>query len=63
MVKIAIIVDGEFEYAIYRHKGHYYVDFGCSTGMSAPLTFKGDTKAISWLQDRALETISGGASL
>lgn len=50
MVKIAIAVDGEYVFPIYRDSGFYYIDLGGSFGMSDPLSFESDTKAISELQ-------------
>lgn len=50
MVKIAIVVDGDYEFPIYKDNGKYYIDLGGSFGMSDPLSFDGDTKAISTLQ-------------
>ena len=50
MVKIAVIVDGDYEFPIYRHDGEYFVDLGGSLGMSDPLYFESDTEAISTLQ-------------
>ena len=50
MVKIAIIVDGEWAYPIYRDNGKYRVDFGGMTGLSDLLEFTSDTKAISYLR-------------
>ena len=53
MVKIAIIVDGDWTYPIYRDNGSYKVDFGGSVGMCGPFSFPNDTKAISYLQNAA----------
>ena len=50
MTKIAIIIDGEYEYPIFRDKGLYHIDFGGAVGMSDPLEFENDVKAISWLR-------------
>ena len=50
MLKIAIVVDGEYSFPIYKEGEHYYIDFGGSFGMSDPLSFESDTKAISSLQ-------------
>ena len=50
MDKIAIVVDGEWEYPIYRDNGKYYIDMGGAMGMSEPLDYPSDTKAIAHLQ-------------
>lgn len=50
MVKIAIVVDGDYAFSIYKDNGYYYIDLGGSFGMSDPLSFERDTKAISELQ-------------
>lgn len=50
MTKIAIAVDGEWAYPIYRHNGKYHIDFGGAVGLSDPLTFDSDVKAIRYLQ-------------
>lgn len=50
MVKIAIVVDGDYEFPIYKDNGFYYIDLGGAFGMSDPLTYESDTKAISELQ-------------
>ena len=47
MVKIAIAVDGTDIYPIYRENGMYHIDMGGSMGMSEPLDYPSDTKAIS----------------
>ena len=56
MVKIAIVVDGDYIYPIYRHEGMYHIDLGGEVGLSDPLPFKRDTEAINWLR----KTIAAG---
>ena len=51
MVKIAIVVDGDYSLPIYKDNGLYYIDFGGAMGMSDPLEFESDVKAISHLQN------------
>ena len=51
MVKIAIAVDGEDTYPIYRVDSRYVIDMGAGMGISDPMSFPSDTKAISFLQD------------
>lgn len=55
MVKIAIVLDGEHAYPIYRENGRYCIDFGGNTGKSKPMSFPNDTKAISWLRNAVLD--------
>lgn len=50
MTKIGVVVDGDYEFPIYRKDGFYYIDLGGSFGMSDPLSFESDVKAISTLQ-------------
>ena len=50
MVKIAIAVDGEWEYPIYRDGNEYRIDLGGAFGLSDPLPFENDVKAITFLQ-------------
>ena len=51
MTKIAIIVDGDYEFPIYRDEGLYLVDLGGSFGMSDPLFFSSDVEAIVALRE------------
>lgn len=51
MVKLAIVLDGDHIYPIYREKGRYFIDFGGNTGKSKPMDFQNDTKAIAWFRD------------
>lgn len=50
MVKLALVITDGFEYPAYKDDGKYYVDLGGSFGMSDPLSFEGDTKAIAHLR-------------
>ena len=50
MTKLSIIVDGDEIYPIYRENGSYFIDLGGSFGMSGPLSYPSDTKAISELR-------------
>ena len=59
MVKIAIVVDGEDTYPIYRENGAYRIDMGPAMGVSEPMSFPSDAKAIKFLQD-AIEYDSMG---
>ena len=59
MAKIAIILDGDRIYPIFRENGRYYIDFGGNTGRSKPMDFPNDTKAINWLRE-AVATASLG---
>ena len=50
MTKIAIIVDGDHAYPIYRLSDRRYsIDYGGSFGKSEPLPFDSDVQAISCL--------------
>lgn len=51
MTKIGIVINGEWEYPIYRSDGKYHIDLGGSFGMSDPLSFESDTKAIVALHE------------
>jgi len=51
MTKIAIVVDGDYGFPIYRENGFYYIDLGGSLGMSDPLSFESDVKAITTLRE------------
>lgn len=50
MTKIAIIIDGDYVYPVYRIEDKYHIDLGNSVGMSGPFEFKSDVKAITWLR-------------
>lgn len=52
MTKIAIVLDGDYEYPIYRKNGLYHIDFGGSHGMSDALAFNSDVQAIKWLREK-----------
>ena len=49
MTKIAIAVDGDFAFPIYRKDGKYCIDFGGAIGMSDLIEFENDVKAIRYL--------------
>lgn len=50
MTKIAIVVDGDHTYPVYRTNGTYTIDFGGRNGMSEALKFPTDVKAINWFR-------------
>lgn len=54
MVKIAIVCDDEYIYPIFRISERperlYCIDLGGAMGMSDPLPYENDVKAISFLQ-------------
>lgn len=52
MIKLAIAVEKDtgFAYPIYKSDGMYFIDMGGAMGMSDPLEFDNDVKAISFLQ-------------
>ena len=52
MTKLAIVVDGDYAYPIYRDNGKYRIDFGGAQGISDELEFESDVKAISWLRKK-----------
>jgi len=57
MTKIAIVLDGDYIYPIFRDKGMYHIDLGGAVGLSDPLPFKSDTEAINWLRKAVAEGI------
>lgn len=59
MTKIAIVLDGDYVYPIYRKNGRYHIDFGGAHGLSDALTFENDVKAICWLRKRVESGIWG----
>ncbi len=51
MVKIAIVIDGDYEFPVYRTDGKYSIDLGGAIGMSDPIVFESDTKAIRYFNE------------
>lgn len=58
MVKLAIVLDGDQIYPIYREKGRYFIDFGGNTGKSKPMYFQNDTRAIVWFRNAVAKAYS-----
>ena len=55
MTKIAIAVDGDDAYPIYRYGGAYGIDFGGSRGLCGPFLFESDVVAIRYFQKAVYE--------
>ena len=62
MTKIAILVDGDQNYPLYREKDAYFIDFGGSLGRSEPFSYPSDTKAISRLGKMLRKLVSARKS-
>lgn len=60
MTKLAIVLDGEQIYPIFRHEGRYHIDFGGSVGLSVPFDFKSDTEAIKWFRKAVAQRALAG---